>query len=424
MMLLTAVRALRFDGDPSRALEKIPSHKWPEFLALCDEAHISLALAARYGGAAPEELRSRLTRNAARHGRIVEAHREIAATLEAQGVEFLVLKGLTHEGVWNNAAKHRPQYDIDLYVPPPMAPAAVRALESLGYKVCEEESKGSDHLPVMVRRTGWRWRGDYFDPDQPLAAEVHFRFCNPSLGFYAPGADTFWERRRIAEFDGVRLPALHPMDALHYACWHAVRHLLRGGLRILHVYELAFFLDRSSSDSAFWEEWRDSGPAEGIAFRLASEWFGCRMHRAAAACAGNLPADVERWFRLFAFSPIRALTHPNKDEVFLQLCLNRASAGERILPRRLPGFWLHAHDREEGLLLRWRRGFGRARFIASRAVHHARTLAPLIGSGLRWWWPRRPQSDRRSRADSVPAGSAAPTRGVRCTRVSPSKPGR
>lgn len=390
-MLLTAVRALRFDGDPLRALETIPSRKWPEFLALCDEAHISLALAARCGEAGPAELRSRLTRNAARHERIVEAHREIAAVLAARGVEFLVLKGLTHARLWNDAARHRPQYDIDLYVPPPMADGAVRALESLGYKVCEEESKGSDHLPVMVRRTGWRWRGDYFDPDQPLAAEVHFRFCNPSLGFEAHGAEGFWENRRIADCDGARLPALHPADALRYSCWHAVRHLLRGSLRILHVYELAFFLDRSSCDDAFWEEWRDAGLAEGIAFRLASEWFGCRMHRAAQAYANNLPPEVDRWFRLFAFSPIHAVTRPNKDEVFLQLCLNRNRAGERLLPRRLPGFWLDAHDREESLVLQLRRRFGRARFIATRAVHHARTLAPLIGSGVRWWWRRLPQ---------------------------------
>src|SRR6185312_13948739 len=390
-MLLTAVRALRFDGDHSRALEAIPPSKWPEFLALCDAAHISLALAARRGNAAPAELRSRLVRNAVRHERILDAHREVTAAMEAHGVEFLVLKGLTHTGFWNDAGKHRPQYDIDLYVPPPMAGDAVRALESLGYGRCEEESRGSDHLPVMVRRTGWRWRGDYFDPDQPLAAEVHFRFCNPTLGFEAQGADGFWGRRRIAEFDGVRLPALHPMDALHYACWHAVRHLLRGSLRILHAYELAFFLDRTASDGAFWEEWGNSGLAEGIAFRLASEWFGCRMHSAAKACASNLPADVERWFRLFAFSPIHAITRPNKDEVFLQLCLNRTSARERVLPRRLPGFWLHAHDREENVALRLRRRFGRARFIASRALHHARTLAPLIGSGVRWWWRRLPQ---------------------------------
>jgi hypothetical protein len=390
-MLLTAVRALRFDGGHSRALETIPSRKLPEFLALCDEAHISLALAVRYRGAAPEQFRSRLARNAVRHERIVEAHREIAAAMDARGVDFLVLKGLTHAGVWNDEAGHRPQYDIDLYVPPPIEDGAVAALESLGYKVCEEESRGSDHLPVMVRRTGWRWRGDYFDPEQPLAAEVHFRFSNPSLGFDTPGAERFWERRRVAEFDGVRLPALQPADALQYACWHAVRHLLRGSLRILHVYELAFFLNRSSCDDAFWNDWREPGLAEGIAFRLASEWFGCRMHRAAQECARNLPADVERWFRLFAFSPIHALTRPNKDEVFLQLCLAKKSAGERLLPGRLPGFWLDAHDREENLVLRLRRHFGRARFIASRAVHHARTLAPLIRSSLRWWWRKLPQ---------------------------------
>ncbi len=388
---MTAVRALRFDGDYAHELEALPARKWPEFLALCDGAHISLALAARFGDAAPEALRSRLARNAVRHERILQAHREIAATMEAHGVEFLVLKGLTHAGLWNEEPRHRPQYDIDLYGPAAMANGALRALESLGYSACQGESKGSDHLPVMVRRTGWRWRGDYFDPDQPLAAELHFRFCNPLLGFEARGAERFWERRGIAEIEGLRLPALHPADALRYACWHAVRHLLRGSLRILHVYELAQFLDRSSADNSFWEQWEEAGLAEGIAFRLASVWFGCHMHPVAQDCARDLPADIQRWFRLFAFSPVHAVTKPNKDEVFLQLCLARNRVSRRLLPRRLPGFWLDAHDREEDFILQMRRGFGRVRFIAIRAVHHARTLPPLIGSGVRWWWHRLPQ---------------------------------
>jgi hypothetical protein len=400
MMLLTAVRALRFDGDHSRALEAIPARKWPEFLALCDAAHISLALAARCAHAVPEAARSRLARNALRHERIFEAHRELAGAMDARGIEFLILKGITHTGFWNDDIRHRPQYDIDLYVPPAMAEGALLALTSLGYRACEGESRGSDHLPVMVRRTGWRWRGDYFDPDQPLAAEVHFRFCNPSLGFAAHGAEEFWTRRRIAEWDGMRFATLDPVDALRYACWHAVRHLLRGSLRILHVYELAHFLDRSSASRAFWEEWRTAAPAdtrlaEGIAFRLAAEWFGCRMSAAAYGCASDLPADVDVWFRLFAFSPIQALTRPNKDEVFLQLCLAggvaSSSAGRRVVPLRLPGFWLDPHEKEESLPLQVRRALARARFIASRAVHHARTLVPLIGSGVRWWWHKLPQ---------------------------------
>lgn len=402
MMLLKAVQSLRFDRDCSGVLNAIPASKTTQFLALTDEAHISLAIAERCQDALPEPVRRRLNdcaaRSAVRHVRIVETHREIAAALAERGVEFVVLKGLTHTAFWNGDLRQRPQYDVDLYVRPESAALATAAVASIGYKTCEGESKGSDHLPVMVRRTGWRWRGDYYDPDQPLALEIHFRFCNPNLGFKAWGEERFWERRQIETVDGIALPALCPVDRLRYAAWHAVRHLLRGSLRILHIYELAHFLHHSSDDKKFWIEWREEGAtqdrvAELIAFRLACEWFGCNTHPIVQEALRALPACIGRWFELFAFSPITGVTSPNKDEVFLRLCLQDGvhAAGTRLLPKRLPAFLLDAHDREENLLLRARRSASRIWFIASRTAHHARTLPPLIGSGVRWWWHKLPE---------------------------------
>ncbi len=59
-------------------------------------------------------------------------------------------------------------------------PAALRNLQGLGYEATSHTSDpGADHLPVMIRRTGWKWRGDYYDPDMPPSLELHFRFWNP-----------------------------------------------------------------------------------------------------------------------------------------------------------------------------------------------------------------------------------------------------
>ncbi len=402
-LLLTAVRSLSFNEDRSRLLRHIPSARWPELLDLTDAAHISLAVATRCLNGAPESVRdfleTRLTRNAERHARIVAAHKEIAEALGSRGIDFVVLKGLTHAGFWNSNSFYRPQYDADIYVPQDLLGAASEVFRSLGYEPCQPELHGSDHLPTMLRRTGWRWRGDFFDPDQPLALELHFRFWNPTLGFVTHDADSFWNRKVIADLGGVTLPALNPVDRLRYAAWHAVRHLLRGSLRILHVYELAHFLHRSTEDHDFWQTWTDEGPAadrvtELIAFRLAREWFGCRMNQLVQDYMCTLPANIERWFELFAFSAVTGITRPNKDELFLNLCLaqggdkGRQIAARRILPGRIPTFVLDAHDQTVNFQLRLRRGLSRTLFIARRAGHHIQTLPPLLGSGIRWWCSR------------------------------------
>ena len=52
----------------------------------------------------------------------------------------------------------------------------------------------TDHLPVLIRRTGWEWRGDFFDPDIPMGVELHFQFWNPRLErLPAPDTDRFDE---------------------------------------------------------------------------------------------------------------------------------------------------------------------------------------------------------------------------------------
>jgi hypothetical protein len=204
-------------------------------------------------------------------------------------------------------------------------------------------------------------------------------------------------------FDGIVLPALHPADRFTYAAWHAVRHLLHGSLRIYHVYELAHFLHHTAEDREFWRKWRQHGVsadrlAESIALRLAREWFGCRVNPVAEECIHALPEGVERWFQLFAFSPIMAAGQPNKDELFLNLYLAQNHrercriARRRLLPTRVPAMLPDAHVRVSNVKLRAKRMAYRTGFIALRAQHHLRTLFPLVRSGFRWWLSERRRS--------------------------------
>jgi hypothetical protein len=403
-VVLNTLRALRFHDRNVTGLEALRPAEWLDLLAMTDRERLTLALGLRCRDSLPSAVAERIDRNleqnAERYGCLITAYQEIADVLRASGIEFLVLKGLTHGAYYAAEAYHRPQYDLDLYCPESCSASAMRAIESLGYVAFSRgEVATTDHFPVMIRKTGWKWRGDYFDPAMPFSVELHFRFWDERTErFRAGDGERFWPGRVEHHVSGLCLPSLSAADGLTYATWHLMRHLLRGDLRLYHVYELAYFLDRSSADDTFWREWENRAPAgsrqtEAIAFRLAKEWFHCQTHGTALAAMEQLPNSVKRWFELFAMSPALAIERPNKNELWLHWCLvnnpghRREVALRRLFPISRERVVADAHVAPENVTfgLRARRMAIETRFLANRAVHHMRVLPPAIGSGMRWW---------------------------------------
>ena len=414
------LRALRFHDSDLAPLQSIPEHRWPALLGITDRAHLTLAVAARCRELLPASVRARVERNlvgnAGRYARLIATSREISVAFGAAGVEFVFLKGLTHRPYFTDQSQHRPQYDVDLYCPVASLAVARQVIDKLGFKPLPNRREGPvDHLPTMVRRTGWRWRGDYFDPEQPFSIELHFRFWDPAAeGIPVDGLDDFWRRRTIRNIGPCEIPALGLPDTLSFAALHLLRHLLRGDLRPHHAYELAHFLERSAGDSAFWSEWQSTTPIssqalQAIPFRLAMEWFHCRPHPVALSLARRLPAAATTWFNLFALSPILALTHPNKDELLLHLALvsdshaRRAIALRRLLPPRVPRVTLDAYVRSDNSWIRVKRRAYQLVFMVSRLLYHIRTVLPFAGSTFKWWLARRQRAaqDRISRVRIV-----------------------
>jgi hypothetical protein len=105
----------------------------------------------------------------------------------------------------------------------------------------------------------------------------------------------------------------------------------------------------------------------------------------------RLPPDVNRWFELFAFSPVLALEHVNKDELFLQLCLiperrhRLRIAAQRIFPHSAPHVVLDAHEPDVRTGLEIRRVLFASAFIMRRALLHISALGSVIRSACRWW---------------------------------------
>lgn len=398
-------QALRWDGGTTD-LEALRDQDWKDVLAFCDRAQLTLVLA-RTVNSAPEWLRAefdrRMRSNAERHDRLRDSFCEIAGALERMRTDYLVLKGFTQWGLYCEDPLVRVQYDFDLYCPPESLYKARDALLDLGYEALKErEEFPTDHLPVMVRKTGYQWRGDYFDPDIPFAVDLHFQFWSQEAErIAAPGVEHFWDRRARMRVFEREVAALHPADGLAYCCLHLLRHLLHGSVRPFHVYELASFLHRKAEDEAFWREWESLHPPrlrflQAIAFRLATEWFGCRLSPVARAEAEALPSLVQSWFAMFGASGVWR-GYRNKSELWLHWSLldNRRDrlsiARRKLLPARLPG----PVDAVllPGSQINWRvRLRGRWRYLlylVSRILFHTRTLVPALWQGLRWW---RPQS--------------------------------
>ena len=352
----------------------------------------------------PDWVRERIQRdlrnNALRWDRTRRTYTEVAAAFQAEGLEFAVLKGFSHCPRFARDPRNRWQSDIDLFFPKTQASRACEAAKRLGYEpIVSGDRHPIDHLPTLIRKTGWAWKGDFFDVDMPLALELHFRFWDPQTEQFNPqGLEQFWERRHEAVVDGLRFTALHPADAVGHASLHMLRHLLRGSLRPSHVYELAWLLDNSADDERFWAEWWGLHNVsirrlEAICFSLARKWFHCRLPDRAEKEIEVLPREIKRWLQLYCMSPLAGYSRPNKDELWLHWCLldsNRARWAvlrRRLAPDRLPGpvDAVHLPAERRTWRIRLRSGWRYALFSGARILHHLRALPPTAASALRWF---------------------------------------
>jgi hypothetical protein len=304
--------------------------------------------------------------------------------------EFVALKGLTQCEPFGIRPEDRAQYDIDLYFPRDTVEAAREALLAQNYEsIAGMENFPTDHLPGMFPRTAWRWRGDYFDPEMPLAIELHFQFWNARLErLEAPGVEQFWTRRVRRVIGGAEIAVLCPQDTVAYAALHLLKHVLHGSTRVFHVYELASFLNGHATDSEFWGEWqRLHAPPlrrlQAVAFALAEAWFGCALAPAVREELAQLPAGTRAWFAEFSASPAVQAFRPNKDELWLHLSLlegwrdKLSVTRRRLLPGNLPPP-SRATESQSGRAVY-------AAWFAGRLRYHAISLATAVSSGWRWW---------------------------------------
>jgi hypothetical protein len=343
--------ALRFQDTRTEGLRNVSDAEWNRVFSDWHVVRLTFPLRRAHGDEMPAWVRERidtfLADNALRFERIKDAYSRVAEILGTAGIDHVVIKGFS---LWPGYAEHpryRPQSDIDLYCPQETVLRAHEALVSFGYTSQPEWGRiSAEHLTPLIPPHSWHWRGNYFDPEIPIALELHCRWWDDAaMRIHPQGLEKFWQRRVRRGVDDIRFPALDPVDNLGYTAINLLRNLLRGFPAPEQVYSLARFLHVYADDHVFWQRWQELHHdslrrLEAVSFCLASEWFACRLPEAAEEEVTRLAPPIHQFFQYFSkwtFSPQFIKT---KDGLWLHLELLESRADkaavffERIFPLR------------------------------------------------------------------------------------------
>jgi predicted MFS family arabinose efflux permease len=393
------LNALQFSTADFSELKHLDQSEWQKLLALCDSTQLTLLLGYLCESHLPDEILSRIDSNyldnAKRFDRLKAAVVEISESMARRSIDFCVLKGFAHSPDFTPDPRLRAQGDIDLWCQAGQLIQAKDTLTDLGYRPFGK-SKGR-HLDPMIRETSWEWHGDYYAPDLPIPIDLHFSMWDEKMeGISGPEESDLWNRRRALIVEGQTVQVLDLADSLAFAALHLMMHLLHGDLRLQRAWELAYFMQNHADDKEFWIRWRqlhagESGQLQLVAFMLVTKWFDCRRPEFLVAEADTLPHDILLWISRYGFSPVENLFVPNKDEVWLNLCLLKSfKAKARILTRRLLPFKAAAEGSSGSAATeKTNTRLQRVRFLLERSAIHARTMPLTCLRGLEWWWVRQ-----------------------------------
>jgi hypothetical protein len=414
-----ALELVQIEAPSTDRLALLSEEERHRFLDWCDARQLTLMLPQLCISPLPAWVIGPTLQKAAQHElrfeRLKQELFEIVDAFNVAGLQFVMLKGLSHAPAFTPDARLRAQGDIDLWLIGPSVYKGQDVLRSLGY-VPLLLSK-SRHLSPMARPNKWRWNGDIFDPDMPISVERAEYIAAPDL-------EQFWERKRLCEFQGRKIHVLCDADLLGFAALHLLLHLLHGDLPLQRAWEIARFLDTHACDETFWASWRSSHPAalrqlETTVFYLVTNWFRCHFRQGLRADVQTLPTIVQSWLTEFSLAPLSREWAPNKSEIWLHLAFvdNRIDRARilfrRLLPLGLPCFADRAAS-HTSTLHKLARVVRQLRLVLSRFARHSVTFLPTLFDGLRWFWPHKSLTNgRNSQLFSFETSSTAVPRRIR-----------
>ena len=230
------------------------------------------------------ELERRSTDNRLRTERILQEFKAIIGGFEQHSVKYAVLKGVSLLPDYCPEMALRTQYDHDVLVAPESLDSARSALEDGGF--CPKGAGGGE-APLVYRMPEPEMRFSQnsealYSPLLGRSIELHqMLWERAEERIDVDLSDDFLDRSRLRQWGGIHFIALCDEDCLLFQVLHAFRHILRNWCRLSIFLEIAWFLNRRSSDSTFWRSYleriesvRWAREATLIVFNLAKQLFG------------------------------------------------------------------------------------------------------------------------------------------------------
>jgi Uncharacterised nucleotidyltransferase len=427
---------LGFQPAPSphqRVLCQASEKQWRQVLALADTAGLTLFLRANLKqrgdfqglpGSIQQALEQRFQDNVARTEAICQELIQFNRLFQVQNIRYLNLKGQVLYPDFVNERRNRLQYDHDFLIRPEDLERTYALFLSLGYSPLPSSSKlAVGHLPTLVRKTDWKWKGNLFDPEIPRAVELHFQLWDSKFDKISiRSLDDVWRNSEVAAFEAVALPVLSRQHNLLYCVLHSFRHLLRNDLRLSHLYEIGYFLHRRCENASFWPGFlksllscSNSCRVTATMLELARRTFGAEPEPMTTQFINeHLSPAAALWVEEFGIRESVHCFRRSKSALFLQLDFVEGLVGKsvviarKLIPRHLPlsSFGVQTPAERRNRLFRSSKWLHDAGQMVRRAFFHAVTLAGLLLQLPLWTvklrlQAKKKQSDPGERYSSV-----------------------
>jgi hypothetical protein len=405
---------------------------WKRGLAFTDTAGLTLHLLAKLKQRndftkLPSPVQQRLVKsledNSARMRAILREWTEFNRLLQAQNICYLSIKGLVLYPDFVDRIEHRVQYDHDFLVKPEDLQRAYQSFLRLGYSPLPTPDRlAVDHLPTLIKQTGWQWKGNLFDPEIPRGIELHFQLWGAKhdlISIYP--LDTVWQNATFRRFGPLSVPTLSRVHLLLYCTLHSFRHLLRNDLRLSHLYEIAFFLQQSHSEEPFWKGFLGfiagcpkSLRAVATMFQLACQLFSVPPAPIVRQFIDEyLSAAAELWIRTYGKAEAIYCYRRSKHAIFLHLDMMDSFSSQLVVIRRkmipehlpLPSFGVQTPNHRQDTKFRLAKRLRYVGRIFQRAGFHCLSLGGLL-TQLPAWYIRLflHKKSRRRGAEQLPEG--------------------
>jgi len=358
------LRYLGFQPVPEEdygSLWQAGEEQWRKGLAFADTAGLTLFLRAnlrqredsqKLTGPVQQGLEQRFQDNLLRTQAISREFIEFNRLLQARNIRYLNLKGQLLYPDFVDQCENRLQFDHDFLIHAEDLERAHDLFLNLGYSPLPSSPKlAVSHLPTLVKRTGWKWQGNLFDPDIPRAVELHFELWDSKFDkIPIRTLESAWRNSQSISFlHSLSVPVLSREHTLLYSVLHCFRHLLRNDLRLSHLFEIGYFL-HNHRGSNFWQGFLESTRScpKGCGAAATVFELACRIFRVQPAAivtqfvSEHLSPAASVWIESYGLKESIHCYRRSKSSVFLHLDFvdglvqKGAVVSRKLIPRHLP----------------------------------------------------------------------------------------